>query len=259
MTLRVLLAALLLVLPLTARAATFERCEKPEILIAEEAFAGAGAIVLVAAAQVGDTEAYNRWFGTFSRDRAEAVRTNLKAVNTALLSDEMVAVCPNLGEDGCLRDTYANVYPDQPYVINLCPNFFAQPNMTDHRPGAPELENGTREGTIIHEMSHFHVVADTDDLCYSRSECARMARRDALGAIRNADSYQYFAEDVTFYPAPRPDPGGDPLPDLPIDWPPADEPSANAPPAEVAPIDRTMLPRASDQGGAGCLSCRLAR
>ncbi|MGZ9809963.1 M35 family metallo-endopeptidase [Pseudoroseicyclus sp. H15] len=236
MSLRFLIGATMaLFLPAAALAATFERCAKTEIAVAEEAFAGAGAIVLAAAASVRDSDQFTRWFGYYSVSRGETVRRNLKAINRALISDNMVGICPSLGEDGCLRDTYANVFPDEPYVINLCPAFFDQPNMTDHRPGDPELDNGTREGTIIHEMSHFRVVADTEDLCYSRIHCSGMARRDPAGAIRNADSYQYFAEDVTFFPAPLPEEllGGQQMP---------------------SPIDRTLPMRA--ERTPGCLTCR---
>ena len=51
----------------------------------------------------------------------------------------------------------------------------------------------------MHEVSHFLRVADTSDHCYSRRECREMAQDDAIRAIDNADSYQYFTEDVTYY------------------------------------------------------------
>jgi peptidyl-Lys metalloendopeptidase len=67
----------------------------------------------------------------------------------------------------------------------------------------------------VHEISHFLRVARTDDHCYSRPVCQQMAREDAARAIDNADSYQYFTEDVTYFarqpltnkppPAPRAD------------------------------------------------------
>ncbi|NDV01273.1 M35 family metallo-endopeptidase [Pseudoroseicyclus tamaricis] len=244
MLLRSLFSAVLLLLPITAQAATFERCGKTEIAVASAALRGAGDIVLSAAATVSDSDAYRRWFGRYDSLRAETVRRNLKAINRALISDEMAVVCPAFGEDGCLRDTYANVYPDEPYIINLCPAFFRQPNMHAHPPGAPELEFGTREGTIIHEMSHFRVVADTEDLCYSRSDCSAMAERDPAGAIRNADSYQYFAEDVTFYPLPAED--MEALEDTALEDP-------------ATPLDRTLPPRSFSTGpGEACLTCRLS-
>ena len=81
-------------------------------------------------------------------------------------------------------------------MINLCPSFFAMPGVAGIVAGGVSFETGTREGTIIHEVSHFEAVAATGDHCYGRSDCAVMARRDPGLAVRNADSYQYFVEDV---------------------------------------------------------------
>ena len=58
------------------------------------------------------------------------------------------------------------------------------------------MEYGSREGTLIHEMSHFNVVADTEDWCYGRSTCSAKARGNPTAALGNADSVQYFAEDA---------------------------------------------------------------
>jgi peptidyl-Lys metalloendopeptidase len=69
--------------------------------------------------------------------------------------------------------------------------------MADARAGRVAIEDGTREGTIIHELSHFPFTAGTGDECYGRTTCANMAGRDARRAIATADSYQYYAEDVT--------------------------------------------------------------
>lgn len=186
-----------------AAATTYELCEKTEIEMISTALIGAGEIALRAAGHVRDNEDYATWFGVYSRTNSQIVRDNLKAINRALLDDAMVARCPNLGESGCERDTYANVFPNRAYVVNLCPNFFTQPVMHSFPPGHYELENGTREGTIIHEMSHFNAVAGTDDNCYSRTDCSSMANRSTMDAINNADSYQYFAEDVTYNYVPE--------------------------------------------------------
>ena len=76
--------------------------------------------------------------------------------------------------------------------------------MSGLRPGAETSNNGTREGTIIHEISHFNIVGRTEDNCYSREYCAEMATGNAYAVVRNADSYQYYTEDITHYkPAPE--------------------------------------------------------
>lgn len=184
------------------QALTFERCDKAEMAIATDAVKGAQLLASAAAAAVGDTEDYARWFGRFSMTNAETVRSNLKAIDLTLRANAVKAVCPNVGEEDCKVDTFANVWPDQPFVVNLCPAFFDMPVMSSMRIGTPDAENGSREGTIIHELSHFIVVAGTDDECYTRTVCSNMARNDARRAIRNADSYQYFAEDVVLLVPP---------------------------------------------------------
>jgi peptidyl-Lys metalloendopeptidase len=52
---------------------------------------------------------------------------------------------------------------------------------------------------LIHELSHFPSAGGTKDHCYNRRDCARMAQSDPARAIENADSYQYFTEDVIYY------------------------------------------------------------
>ena len=94
----------------------------------------------------------------------------------------------------------AYVYSDDPYRIYLCPEFFAMPVLASMIPGSDSYDTGTREGTIIHEISHFEVVASTEDECYTRIICMDMARTGPLLAINNADSYQYYSEDVALNP-----------------------------------------------------------
>lgn len=185
-----------LVPPAGARAErSFESCTKPDEKLADAAIGGSLELARRAAAAVGDSDEYLRWFGAWNRDRQEVVRANLKAIHRELRADEVKAVCLPAADLDCKDGTYAFVLYDRPRVIHLCPSFFAMPSMEDARAGRGDLENGTREGTIIHEVSHFLSTAQTGDECYSRTECGHMAR-DAERAITNADSYQYFAEDV---------------------------------------------------------------
>lgn len=179
-----------------AVALTFERCTKTQIDIATEAVHGAKRMTALAREAVGDHDHYLRWFGLYSPANARIVENNLVAIDLALRAGALTLVCPPVGEDECWVDTFANVWPDEPFVINLCPAFFTMPPMDGFGQRSSGFQNGTREGTIIHEISHFDVIAGTDDECYSRRFCATMARHDPRRAIRNADSYQYFVEDV---------------------------------------------------------------
>lgn len=53
-------------------------------------------------------------------------------------------------------------------------------------------------GTLIHEMSHFNVVAGTDDVVYGQTGAKNLAIFDPTGALNNADNHEYFAENTPF-------------------------------------------------------------
>ncbi len=177
----------------------FDGCSSAQSRIIQDALGTAKDLTLKAAVAIDDTSDYERWFGAYSRENAEEVRATLKAIVTALRGGGVTAQCETDQTDGCNAGEYAWVFPGEPYLLHLCPSFFDLPPLTASRPGTRRSVNGTLEGTIVHEVSHFVVVADTDDHCYSRSDCRQMARNDPRRAIDNADSYQYFTEDLTYY------------------------------------------------------------
>ena len=178
---------------------SYPGCTKQQSLGIRTAIADAKALAVVASASVADTPIYHRWFGKYSPAKAEQVRSNMKAIVTGIRTGAVTASCDSIGVGGCEPETYAFVYADEPYQIHICPQFFSLPKMADVAPGEPASDNGTRSGTIIHEISHFINVAGTEDECYSRSVCSRMANRTSDRAVINADSYQYFAEDLNYY------------------------------------------------------------
>ena len=194
------LLSLFLLVANPALAQSFYQCEKTESAALGDALKGAHNIGLRAAVAMGDTENFRRWFGPYSKANAEVARTTLKSIYTTIASGEIRIICLNASDDGCEDETYAFVYPDEAFVLNICPQYFELPTMITDRPESGNMDNGTREGTMIHEISHFIRVASTDDVWYSRSTCQVEAQTDPRSAIRNADSYQYFAEDTTFYP-----------------------------------------------------------
>jgi peptidyl-Lys metalloendopeptidase len=63
---------------------------------------------------------------------------------------------------------------------------------------APATGTDSQAGTLIHEMSHFTVVAGTDDLADGQTAAEALATSDPDSAIRNADSHGYFAENSPF-------------------------------------------------------------
>ncbi|HKX84772.1 MAG TPA: M35 family metallo-endopeptidase, partial [Pyrinomonadaceae bacterium] len=62
---------------------------------------------------------------------------------------------------------------------------------------APAQGTDSKAGTLVHEMSHFTVVAGTDDHAYGQTACKKLAKRPQK-AIDNADSHEYFAENTPF-------------------------------------------------------------
>ena len=113
------------------------------------------------------------------------MRGNFSKISDAASTKPLVfdcSTCPGTE----YADAYAYVYPNQAYRVYLCGAFWAAPNAgTD-----------SRAGTIIHEVSHFTVVADTDDLAYGQTAAKSLAISSPSRAIRNADSHEYFAENT---------------------------------------------------------------
>lgn len=201
------LAAVLLH-PVPAVAQGFENCTKTERGQFLAALERSERLALTATTAIGPNPVFQRWFGRYNAKSGDTVRRNLKSIVKALRSGGVSAVCINIGEDLCDGETFAFVDTDEPYEINLCPNFFSMDTMKDLTAASARNGNGTRAATLIHEVSHFSNVAQTVDLCYSRGDCSEMARTQMQSALRNADSYQYFAEDVTFFGVAG-DPGQD--------------------------------------------------
>lgn len=125
---------------------------------------------------------YTTWFGSYSSNGWNTARTHFTAITQQLANE--VADCT------CTDSAYAYVYPAQPYKIYLCNAFWSAPNVgTD-----------SRAGTLIHEMSHFNVVAGTDDWAYGQTACKRLAKKNVNRALDNADSHEYFAENTPAQP-----------------------------------------------------------
>jgi hypothetical protein len=54
----------------------------------------------------------------------------------------------------------------------------------------------SRAGTLIHEISHFTVVASTEDHVYGPSGAMNLATSNPALAVDNADNHEYFAENT---------------------------------------------------------------
>ena len=123
---------------------------------------------------------YTTWFGAYSSQRYATALDHFQAIDAAMDQNngEITINC------GCNQNYYAYVYPTRPYEIFVCRAFWS----------APLAGTDSKGGTLIHEMSHFNVVAGTDDIVYGQTGAKNLAASDPAGALNNADNHEYFAE-----------------------------------------------------------------
>ena len=124
---------------------------------------------------------YTTWFGAYDLTRYNTVSSHFTVIRNAMDTASMTfdCTCTDLS-------VYAYVYPASPYTIYLCGAFWA----------APMTGTDSKAGTLIHETSHFNVVASTQDHAYGQSASQALAITNPAFAIMNADSHEYFAENT---------------------------------------------------------------
>jgi peptidyl-Lys metalloendopeptidase len=123
---------------------------------------------------------YTKWFGAVDSARVSTIKSHYAALKDAFATKPITVDC------GCKKTYYAYVYPTQPYTIYVCKAFWS----------APMTGTDSKGGTLVHEMSHFNVVASTDDWVYGQSGAASLAISNPSQAIDNADSHEYFGENT---------------------------------------------------------------
>jgi peptidyl-Lys metalloendopeptidase len=129
------------------------------------------------------TPRYVTWFGSFSSAGRNTAKAHFAAIRDAFANKPVTVDCK------CRKpNVYAYVYPAQPYKIYVCGAFW----------NAPMSGTDSKGGTLVHEMSHFNVVAATDDWAYGQSAAKALAISDPAKALDNADSHEYFAENTPF-------------------------------------------------------------
>jgi peptidyl-Lys metalloendopeptidase len=126
---------------------------------------------------------YITWFGVYNASRYSTVSSHFTAIRSAVdTAMPMTFDCSTCTEP----NTYAYVFPNSPYKIYLCGAFW----------GAPMTGTDSKAGTLIHEISHFTVVADTNDYAYGQTAAKALAISNPANAIMNADSHEYFSENT---------------------------------------------------------------
>jgi len=127
------------------------------------------------------TPRYTTWFGAYNLNGWNTAVNHYTAIKDVFDNKPITFDCT------CKqKKVYAYVYPDKPYTIYLCGVFW----------NAPMTGTDSKGGTLIHETSHFNVVAGTDDWVYGQSGAKSLAISDPTKALDNADSHEYFAENT---------------------------------------------------------------
>jgi len=121
---------------------------------------------------------YKTWFGTYSSTNWSKITTDYSKIYSAMSGSTYTFHCD------CTDSSYAYVFANQPYHVHLCGAFW----------NAPATGTDSKAGTLIHESSHFTVLAGTQDYAYGQTACRSLAISNVSRAINNADSHEYFAE-----------------------------------------------------------------
>jgi peptidyl-Lys metalloendopeptidase len=132
----------------------------------------------------GNTSRYKTWFGTYTSTNWNTAKSHFTNIKSAFDTKAVVVDC------SCKQSYYAYVYPTQPYKIYECNAFWS----------APMTGTDSQGGTLVHEMSHFNVVAATDDWAYGQTAAKSLATSNPSKALDNADNHEYFAENTPSLP-----------------------------------------------------------
>lgn len=127
---------------------------------------------------------YTTWFGAYTSTRYATAKQHFATIDAAMdqTGGQVKINC------GCTDNFYAYVFKSQHYEIFVCNAYWS----------APLIGTDSKAGTLVHEMSHFTVVADTDDHAYGQSAASSLAINNPTLAVDNADSHEYFAENTPF-------------------------------------------------------------
>jgi peptidyl-Lys metalloendopeptidase len=169
--------------PIGEASLTYSQCSASQQSAIASAFSAAKTMANGATGYLGAGTAgtrYTKWFGTYDASRYATVKAHFTAIKDALDNKPVTVDC------SCKESYYAYVYPTQPYRIYVCNAFWS----------APVSGTDSKGGTLVHELSHFNVVAGTDDWAYGQSAAASLATNNPARAVDNADSHEYFGENT---------------------------------------------------------------
>ena len=171
---------------------TCSECSSTELGNIQSAYSSAVDLVTTARFDLQETPVtsrnnaprYREWFGSYDFTRFRDVTNHMQEIYRTLYTEQVnFRKIPSSDPN---YYAFAYCFPAYPYTIYLGRAFW----------GAPVTGKDSKAGTIIHELSHFYVVASTSDVKYGQTDCRSLASNNPSDAIRNADSHEYFCENT---------------------------------------------------------------
>ena len=150
------------------------------------AFIASNALTRAPFSKRPNAERYTAWFGRYSQNNYKEVHNIFEKLYNALIELDFSFDCTTCYEYDEVDDYYAYVSQADQHVIYLCGKFWS----------ADPMGINSQAGTIIHEMTHFDSIGETYDHVYGQDNCKLFADVLPNLAIRNSDSYEYFAENT---------------------------------------------------------------
>ena len=133
----------------------------------------------------GTNAAYKTWFGTFDQIRYDKIKKDYNDISGALINDQVTYDFTGTSPagDSCAPGDFAFTYKGS-RTVWLCSSYLS----------AAQIGTDCKFGTLVHEWSHG--VTSTDDNAYGQAACQALATSDPVKATQNADSHEYFAEQI---------------------------------------------------------------
>lgn len=126
----------------------------------------------------------DRWFGSALSSARYSEKVTEQFTTMQRVMDNTVYACDTSStRRNCGSSTFAYVYPsDSSQKVYMCPFTFEYPDY------------GEKVQTVVHELSHFNHIGNTNDNTYGVASCEALARADSEAAVQTADNVGYFAK-----------------------------------------------------------------
>jgi len=135
-----------------------------------------------------DQKRFKKWFGKADEKTRKLMIKRLKAMQKLLKTYDRKNFSGFKNEKKYRY--YAQVFASKPKNIQLA-NLFAK---------CGKDGPNSRASVVAHEMSHFTIVGDTDDVLvnkkptYGQKRSKALAKADSDKAVKNADNWSYWVE-----------------------------------------------------------------